>query len=169
MGDAASIGTTFLNIAWPALVRSAIRSGPIRLHTSQSVASTTTGADISDAIAADLRRALPSMLARLVVRSAAKAKITDAVGDEYGRFAGVLAGIAGGVLERADTRSWQLLPAHIAVVRTRVAAGGVDARITMGGEFDTFSTELPMRTVAPGELIVTSTRIFPGQSSPARF
>ena len=157
-----------LSLSWPALVRTRVPDAVLRFVGSSMAAADSlafgsplneVGAvDVSDAIAADLRRALPSMLTRLVIRSAAKAKVTDAIEDKHGQFAGFLVGVAGAVLETADTRSWQLLPGRMSMVRTRVARTDSIAKVRVGESDVAQSIAIDGR--AANDIHVTSLRIF---------
>jgi hypothetical protein len=88
---------------------------------------TAVSADVSQAIGADLARQRVAMATRLLARALAKAAIADAVGERHGELAAAAVSLAGAALERADTRSWVLLPATVSVhraTRPRPAATG---------------------------------------------
>lgn len=161
--------STVLSLAWPALLRTRFPAHALQVvaevasDTGPSMSAQFAGersADISDAIAADYRRALPMILTRLVARAVAKTSIADAVGDKHGWWAGTLASLAGDVLERADTRSWHLLPGDVRVVRLRVPAGAVQAHIRLNDASQTMQVPLPDRPLEAGEVVVANTRVF---------
>jgi hypothetical protein len=87
-------------------------------------------ADVSSAVVGDFNDQLPLVVARTIARGAAKAVITrqakEKVSEKHadlGRLVGLLGNAGNVLLEQADTRSWHLLPAGIAVVRLEVPAG----------------------------------------------
>lgn len=87
-------------------------------------------ADVSSAIIADFSEEKAGILARTVIRAVSRFALgeaaenkADETSDGLGTLVGILANIGSVVLERADTRSWHLLPSEIAVVRLRLPAG----------------------------------------------
>ncbi len=60
---------------------------------------------------------------RAIVRLAAKAKVQDEIRKNFGGIAGLVAGTALILTQRADTRSWLTLPASLQVARTRLNPG----------------------------------------------
>ncbi len=78
---------------------------------------------LDDAASADESRERAGMLVRATARAAAKYAVTKAVKDKKGEVAGKIANIGASLLERADVRSWHLLPQEITLLRVRVAAG----------------------------------------------
>ncbi len=106
-------------------------------------------ADISEAVRADFSRGQPARVARALVRSAIRLKALDAAGktfdarDDEGKRknwsmlfgAGLAAAaVAGTVVDRADTRSWGVLPGTLGVIRVRLPAGAQELRLTSGNE-----------------------------------
>lgn len=84
---------------------------------------------VDDAAAADERRDRLAMLARATARAGAKYALAKAARDKKGEVAGTLANYGASLLERADVRSWHLLPQEIQVVRTRLPAGSHAVRL----------------------------------------
>ena len=87
-------------------------------------------ADLSAAVASELRSEAPEMLARALLRAVVKQGLTELVEEEVseedealGEVVGTAANVALSVLERADTRSWHLLPGRIEVHRLRLPEG----------------------------------------------
>lgn len=124
-----------LRLAWPTLYSPEVDralSGP-RLVIGGVDAALNPVGNLSTLAMADLEAERPAMLARLVTRSLAKYLISREVesraerkgGEVLGFVAGRLMNIAANETERADTRSWTLLPAEIQMVRQRVPAGAV--------------------------------------------
>lgn len=87
-------------------------------------------ADLSAAVASELRSEAPEMLARALLRAVVKQGLTELVEEEVseedealGEVVGTAANVALSLLERADTRSWHLLPGRIEVHRLRLPEG----------------------------------------------
>jgi hypothetical protein len=104
-------------------------------------------AHVDDATAVDARRELGAIITRAAARAAAKYAVVKAVRDKKGEVAGTLANVGASLLERADVRSWHLLPSELTLVRLRLPAGPqrVTLRIGEGTQ---------MRTVDAGTVLV---------------
>lgn len=105
-------------------------------------------ADLSEGEVADFDRERVSTYARAVLRVAVKAaaaevaekaaekaakdkdKKEDKRAERLGWLAGFLTSAAGAVLERADTRGWNLLPQAVTLVRVRLPAGTHDLSVS---------------------------------------
>jgi hypothetical protein len=99
-------------------------------------------------VVADFRRDRAKRLARLLVRAAARATAAAEVGRKHRELADLVTGV-GRALERADTRSWHLLPGRIAVARLRLPAGRHDIAIDVGGApYALGSVEVPAGGIA---------------------
>lgn len=163
-----------LRVAWPELAGLDRRPSPLRVRIPAAVgmpvsASLETdpawGADFSRALLEDFRRRQPALLAKTILRALAKRGVAEAleaaVEEEdavLGEIVGLVANAGFAVLERADTRSWQLAPARIGFVRTRLPAGdrhvALDAEDFRGGR----TLETREVSVRPGRLTVVSVR-----------
>lgn len=102
-------------------------------------------------------------VARAAVKYAVVQGIEDGARKEDETLADVAA-IVGNVFtaltERADTRSWTLLPAQIQIVRLPLAPGMHDVRVAAeGGEGRTL--DLGEVRVRPGRVTVLSARVWP--------
>lgn len=99
-------------------------------------------ASLSDAAAADYRRQRSAIIARAVARAftkyaltkAAEKKAEDKWGDAAGSVGKFVANAAANALERADTRSWHLLPERVSVVRLSLKPGKHQVSIDAGGQ-----------------------------------
>ncbi len=160
---------TFVRVAWPALVRgramqrdlSFVRSGVELQFAAGSNPLRGREADLSDALAADFQRDRPWMLARAVARALAKGSATEALRAKHGEWAGMLASMAGSAIERADTRSWQLLPERLAVVRLVVPSGRQSAHVRIASAEDgDMIIRIPDVDLAAGETRVVSARVW---------
>ena len=87
-------------------------------------------ADVSSAIIADFSEEKAAILTRTVIRSVGRFALgeaaenkADETSEGLGTLVGVLANIGSAVVERADTRSWHLLPSDISVIRMRLPVG----------------------------------------------
>ena len=135
--------------------------------------------DISEAEIADFERERGWTYARAVLRMAVKAIAAEAAeqaarkaaegkkGDKkdeakaarWGSFFGFLTSAAGAILERADTRSWNLLPQRVSLVRVRLPAGTQSVVITAPGVAGG-RIEIPDVQVRAGRLTVATTRFW---------
>lgn len=133
-------GLRLLRLAWPELAPP-VAARPVReVHPADSAAvagpPATAEADLAGALAAEFRGGQVGRVARTLLRAVAKQAAVDAlaegVGEEdegVGEALGTAASIFAAVVERADTRSWHLLPARISVVRLRLPPG--EHRLTL--------------------------------------
>ena len=87
-------------------------------------------ADVSSAIIADFSEEKAAMLARTVIRSVSRFALGEAAENKaeetsegLGTLVGILANIGSAAVERADTRSWHLVPSDVSVTRLRLPVG----------------------------------------------
>ena len=130
---------TLVNVAWPELRAPRRADGPLQIAVGDStIVIADRGADISASVADDFGRDAPARVARaagrviarqLMVKAGEKAfdKADDSKKHKTAwRVAGLVAFVSAGVSavsERADTRSWALVPDQLIVRRVRVRAG----------------------------------------------
>ncbi len=157
---------SFVRVSWPALVRGAsgARRLSLALHESRAPASDVAvraDADVSSALAADFRRQRTGAIARSLARALAKGAVAEGLREMHGDWAGRLASMMGSAVERADTRSWQLLPERIGVVRVVVPAGrsGGVVKVHDDGAGE-MTVALPDVLLAPGATHVMSVRVW---------
>ncbi len=117
-------------------------------------------ARVDDAAGADERRERAGLLARAIGRATAKYAITKAVKDRKGEVAGTIANVGGSLLERADVRSWHLLPQEITVLRVRTPAGTHELSLEIGDGPDRRLVSLGSVTVQPGTVAVRALRLW---------
>lgn len=86
--------------------------------------------DVAGGVLEEGRDRQPAIVARAILRAAAKLAFAKGIEEELeeedetlGEIAGSLLSTAGALTERADTRCWSLLPAEIGFVRLRLPAG----------------------------------------------
>jgi hypothetical protein len=151
-----------LTIAFPSLRRSARPWGSsVRLAVDGSiVGGLEVGANVDDASAVDAQRERLAIATRAVARAVAKYALTKAVTDKKGEMAGRLANIGTSLLERADVRSWHLLPQEIALVRVRVPAGTRAVRVEVGEGRDARTRDVGSVLVRRGELTIVPVRLW---------
>jgi tetratricopeptide (TPR) repeat protein len=124
-------------------------------------------ADVSGAVIQDFNRKAPGILVKSIARAAVKYTVVKAIEDgasEKDETLGDIAGIVGNVFaaltERADTRSWTLLPARLQIVRLDLPPGTHHVKVAAGGAnertLDLGNVEVPRRGVA-----VVATRAWP--------
>ena len=192
LGDRHGI-QTWLEVAWPSLVRPRLPIAPLSLLLQGVVpvdrnatendsardgrweravsipALSATTADISDAVGADARRGRLARLARLTTRVATRAVAIDAVREKHGEAAGLMTSVLISAIERADTRAWHLLPGRVAVIRVTVPAGLVEPSLLIGGAVNGTTNALSAFEARPGTVHVFSTRVWrdPAGTGPA--
>jgi hypothetical protein len=150
-----------LKVAWP-VYRSDYRApAGARLLASETSAAAVT-ADLSRGVTADFERERALIVARTIARGTAKLAVTKGAEQKIeeknevaGQIFGLLGNIGSVLLERADTRSWHLLPAGVSVARLDLPAG--EHELTM---------ELDGRTLSLGRVTVAAqqTTILPARS-----
>ena len=152
-----------LKVAWPVYLRPLREPTPVTLLApGNRAASFTLVGDISDGVVADYRRQRLMLLTRTVGRAAVKYAAAEAAERKKGKGARVLATVAGAVLEHADTRSWHLLPADVAVTRLALPAGRHRLSLRIGDPHDAGTVvDLGEVDVEAGKLTFLPTRVWP--------
>ncbi len=151
-----------VTVAYPALRRSPRPwGGALRLAIEDRVMDGMEVASmIDDASAADADRERVSIAVRAVSRAVAKYAVTKAVEDKSGKVMGRIANIGGAMLERADVRSWHVLPQEITLLRVRVPAGTRAVRVQVGDGSAVRTVEIGDLVVRPGELTIAPVRLW---------
>lgn len=153
-----------LRISWPVLYQPDPPAASLGIR-----AGTATGAvarlDLSDGTRRDLNGDRKGMIARAVLRAAAKLALTAEIEDKVsekdetaGEIVGALVNLGTLLVERADTRSWHLLPGSLSVARIRLPAGTHDLSL-VGGTGST-GTTLGTIEVRPGRTTFLTTRLW---------
>ncbi len=157
-----------LRISWPVLYQEMWPPSQVRVRSGDYAADGVAWLDLSEATRADFDAERPTMLARTVVRAAAKVAISAGVKEAVskkdetaGEVAGILTNLGTMLTERADTRCWQLLPGSITMVRMRLPAGTHELTLEAGdaGTPDS-SVYLGPVEVRPGEIAFVATRLW---------
>lgn len=146
-----------LRVAWPALRRTAAPGMRV-----PAAITTDAGdpcpvfalADVTDGVAADFNAARAGILARAVLRAAAKYALVRTAQSEVsekdetaGRIVGFVANAGTALLEQADTRSWHLLPDRIVIARVRLPPGEHRLRLAFS---DGSTADLGLLHLGPG-------------------
>lgn len=120
----------FLRISWPVLYHDPPPDRPIRVRADQVEAESGRRLDVSAGVRRDFSDERATIIARTVFRAAAKVVLTEAAEDAVkekdetaGEIVGFLLNLGTLLTERADTRSWHLLPGSVELVRLRLPAG----------------------------------------------
>ena len=120
-------------------------------------------ADLSRGVVADFQAERALVIARTVARGAAKLALTKGAekkleekNEAAGKLIGLLGNIGNALLERADTRSWHLLPAGIAVARVQLPQGEHLLQIEIGAR----TVELEPVVVTDGGVTILAKRIW---------
>jgi hypothetical protein len=152
----------YLSIAFPVIRRSARPwGGPISLTVDEGAAGRgQLVAEVDDASAADERRERVAVAARAIARAAAKYAVTKAVRDKQGETAGTIAELAASALERADVRSWHLLPRELTLARVRLAAGARHVRLLIGRDGDRRTVDLGTVNIATSTTTIVPVRLW---------
>ena len=159
----------WIAIAFPVLRHSGWGGGATaQLRVDTTVAETTVRLSslVDDAAAADEHRDRLAMLARGTARAGAKYALAKAAKDAKGEFAGTLANYGASLLERADVRSWHLLPRELQLLRARVPAGMRSVRVEVSSGRTVRTIDLGTMTVRPGELTIVPVRVWREGPSP---
>lgn len=124
-------------------------------------------ADLSGAVIHEFNAQAPEMLVKSVARAAVKYAVVQAIEDGARKEDETLADVAAivgnvftALTERADTRSWTLLPARIEVVRLHLPPGSHDVKVAAVGSPGR-TMEVGTVSVRPGGLVVRSVRSWP--------
>jgi hypothetical protein len=172
-----------LDMSWPVLRRPAsYLGGIVQVRADAARADAALTVNVSDALAADYRRDRGAILSRTLTRAIAKyaaAKAaeaavagaaksesddkgkkkgrSDAAARSAGAIARVFANAAATALERADTRSWTLLPGAVSVMRLRLPAGTHELLVDVSSASQ---LSVPQVRVVSGRTTVVSARLW---------
>ena len=171
---AAMEGAHVLKLSWPAYRRDAVRAAEARVRVDDTVVVAPVVEDVSGSVVRAFDGTRPLVLTRAVARSFTRyvaarelEKKAEEKGGEVAAFvAGRLANLAGNALERADLRSWSLLPDRISVARLSLPPGEhtvrVEVRSPDGG---VEVVEVGRVTVPPRGRVFRSVRVWESGSS----
>jgi len=128
-----------LKVAWP-VYHADNRPQGARLLMSADTVDFMHAADVSRGVVEDFENERTLIVARTIARGTAKLALAKGAErsleekhEAAAKIVGLLGNLGGVLTERADTRSWHLLPSGITVVRVRLPAGAHDFAIELGG------------------------------------
>ena len=151
----------WLSVAFPSVRRSHRVTGAATVFVDGASASSSRVVSLlDDAALADEHRERGPMLARAVARAAAKYAITKVVKEKKGEVAGTIANIGASLLERADVRSWHLLPQEITLLRVRLPAGQHQLQVAVGSGDDSARADVGAVTVRAGQVSIAAVRLW---------
>jgi hypothetical protein len=124
---------------------------------------------VSGAVTEEFDQKLGGILIKAVARAALKYEVARGLEKEIGEedetlgdIAFYAANAAGALFERADTRSWHLLPDRLQVVRLRLPPGTHPLTVDVDlGDGTRRSIDLGTVRVVDGRVLVLSARVWP--------
>jgi uncharacterized protein len=154
-----------LKVAWP-VYRTDRGVQPARVKAGDQAVGFTTSADISRGVIADFEAERALIVARTIARGTVKLALTKGAerkleekNEAAGRIVGLLGNISNVLTERADTRSWALLPTAISLARVHLPAGSHDVAVEISGAGGGASSlRTGPLTVQPGSLTIVPLR-----------
>jgi hypothetical protein len=154
-----------LTIAFPSLRRSrhSWRGAPRVAVDDQQLPGVEMTSVLDDASSVDERRERVAVATRALARAAAKYAITKAIKEKKGEVAGTLANIGASMMERADVRSWHLLPQEISLLRVRLPAGARHLRLQVGAGSSARAVDLGTVVILAGTVTIAPVRLWPRQ------
>jgi hypothetical protein len=159
-----------LKLAWPVIREEASRPARVQVLIDGVSAPAPPTFNPSRLVSADLQSERVAATARLIARALLKYAVTQAAEDkaeeEGGEVAGFLVGLvtntAANAIERADTRSWTLLPDRVSLVRFRLPPGEhrVQLAVNPGFTAEPELLDLGVVSLAPGKTTFLSRRVW---------
>jgi hypothetical protein len=123
-------GVALYSLAVPKFSRRSVPVTRVVLTSEGATATSEVVEDVNDIAEKSLNDRLPIIIARGVARMVAKSVAVGEAKKQGGELAGFFANVASAVSERADTRSWSLLPGNILMARMPLSAGKHDVTAT---------------------------------------
>lgn len=156
-----------LRISWPVLYQDPVQGGGVRVRANGAEVDVIRRFDVGAGIRRDFRDQRAAMLARTIFRASTKmalsASAESAVSERdqaAGHIVGLLINLGTLLTERADTRSWHLLPGSVEIVRLRLPAGTHRLTIDLDGR-RARGIDVGTVDVRPGETTFLAHRIWP--------
>lgn len=132
-----------LRISWPVLFQEPVASAPVRIRADGAERTSEWQLDVGAGVRRDFADERSTILARTVFRAATKMALSSSAekavkkeDEAAGEIVGLLVNLGTLLTERADTRSWHLLPGSVDLVRLRLPAGVHDLRVETDGWLD---------------------------------
>lgn len=166
-------GGYVLKMAWPVYRLEACAAPAVRVGAGGDAwVEAPVAGDLSAAVVRRWEAQRNAAFARMVARSLGRFVLTDQAeraaekeNEVLGYLVGRLANAAGNALERADTRSWSLLPDRISVARLALPPGEhrVSVQVLGEGGAGVATLDLGTVTVAAGETVILNGRVWGGE------
>lgn len=166
---AALEGGYVMRLAWPGLRLEAAEAPAVRVMVDSQAVDAPVVDDVSAAMLRRWQAERPGMFTRMVGRGIVKLVATRGVerevrkkDDTVGWIAGRALNLAGNLLERADTRSWSLLPNRISVARFTLPAGEHTVRVEVVDETGAVAQTIDLGrvTLQPQGTLVLNHRVW---------
>lgn len=166
-------GAYVMKLAWPVYRLEASAAPALRVTAGEAAVDAATVQDLSGEVIRDFEPRRKLVIARAVARGVVKysaARALERRAEERSALLGFITGAAmnaaGNAFERADTRTWSLLPDRISMARIRLAAGehrlAVEVLDPDGGV--TRTVDLGSVTVGAGERVILNQRVWGADS-----
>jgi hypothetical protein len=162
-------GAYIMKLAWPVYRLEAAAPARVRLVVDSVAVEAPVAGDVSAAVYRRWQAQRAGMITRVVGRGIAKYLVTRGVekkaeeeDPDLGWLAGRLTNLVGNHLERADTRSWSLLPDRISVARLTLPPGAHQVKIeVLGADGEAVETvDLGTVELAPRGTLVLNRRVW---------
>jgi hypothetical protein len=121
--------------------------------------------NVASAVLGDFERERAIIVARTIARGTAKLALTKSAekkleekNEAAGRLLGLLGNVGNVLLERADTRSWHLLPAAVSIARIELPPGTHQLTVEVGHAGAHRTVPLDTIHVRAGSMAVVATR-----------
>jgi tetratricopeptide (TPR) repeat protein len=167
---AAADGAYVMKLAWPESRLEASDAPRVRVVVDSVAVDAPVVEDVSAVMFRRWQSQRPGVFTRMVARAMVKYmaahKLETSTRDKHGETAGWIAGrlanVAANALERADTRSWTLLPDHISVARFTLPAGEHAVRLEVLDESGAVeqTVDLGRITLQPRGTLVLNHRVW---------
>lgn len=168
-----------LRVAWPTYVAGRVPDARIRVlasgaGTDSLIPADQGTADVSAAVRSDFARQAPGILARTLVRAVAKHAAVEALkktaskkDETLGDVVGLAANVTSALLEQADTRGLDLLPARVRLLRLQVPSGThrLHLEVVEPGRALPRTVDLGTVRVEAGRVVVLPVRLWNGGGS----
>lgn len=160
--DRDSLHGSYRSIAFPTLRRSAHpRGSAVELTVDdRPMRDNRLVAIVDDATSADERRERAGVATRAIARAAVKYTVTKAIRDKQGETVGTAAEIGAALLERADIRSWHLLPQELTLVSVRLPVGARRVRLRVGSDAKARTVDLGGVAIVGGTTTIVPVRLW---------
>ncbi|HEX2165676.1 MAG TPA: hypothetical protein VHG09_00440 [Longimicrobiales bacterium] len=152
-----------LKVAWPVYRSDSRPATDARLIGTADTTTFVGLANVSRGVVSDFQAERALVVARTVARGAAKlaiAKGAEKKIEEKNETAGAIIGLLGNIgsvlLERADTRSWHLLPAGISIARVQLPPGEHQLQASVGAR----TVDIDRVRVRAGSVSIVSARVW---------